>query len=102
MALLSECIGARGFESDTYFEMALRDVQLIPGLEGSMHINLGLALQFMGRYFDRPDSGLAEPASITAGETSSRENPYLFKARTGSFHAVSFPDYREAYRAIET
>jgi acyl-CoA dehydrogenase len=102
MALLQECMGAKGFESDTYFEMALRDVQLIPGLEGSMHINLGLALQFIRRYFDRPDSGLAEPASITGGETSSRENPYLFRARTGSPHAVSFPDYREAYRAIET
>jgi arginine decarboxylase len=28
MALLSECIGAKGFESDTYFEMALRDAHL--------------------------------------------------------------------------
>ena len=27
VAHLSECIGAKGFEADTYFEMALRDVQ---------------------------------------------------------------------------
>ena len=46
IALLSECVGAKGFESDTYFEMALRDIQLIPGLEGSTHVNLGLAAQF--------------------------------------------------------
>src|SRR4030095_4235652 len=30
MTLLSECIGARGFESETYFESALRVVKLIP------------------------------------------------------------------------
>src|SRR5439155_21740193 len=48
MAQLSECIGAKGFEAaDTYFEMALRDAQLIPGLESSAHINLGLAAQFI-------------------------------------------------------
>ena len=51
MATLSECIGAKGFESDTYFEMALRDAQLIPGLEGSTHINFGLTSRFIDPYF---------------------------------------------------
>jgi len=32
ISLLSECIGAKGFESDTWFETALRDAQLIPSL----------------------------------------------------------------------
>jgi len=53
MALLSECVGARGFESDTYFEMALRDVQLIPGLEGSTHINLAWRLHFFPSTYSR-------------------------------------------------
>ena len=35
MALLSECVGAKGFEAETFFEMALCDAELIPGLEGS-------------------------------------------------------------------
>ena len=61
MDLLRECIGAKAFESDTYFEMALRDAQLIPNLEGSTHINLGLATQFIPRYFARPNRSLAEP-----------------------------------------
>ena len=34
MGLLSECIGARGFESETYFESALREATLIPELGG--------------------------------------------------------------------
>ena len=72
MALLSECVGARGFEAETFFEMALRDVQLIPSLEGSAHINLGLTAQFSARYFDRADPDLAEPGSLLAGEVAVR------------------------------
>jgi acyl-CoA dehydrogenase len=100
MALLQECIGAKGFESDTYFEMALRDIQLIPSLEGSMHINLGLAMQFVQRYFDRPDPNLPEPPSMVGGEIASSENPYLMTARTGSMRAVGFRDALDAYRSL--
>jgi len=100
MALLQECIGAKGFESDTYFEMALRDVQLIPSLEGSRHINLGLAAGFLPRYFDRPDSTLAEPPSLIGGEVSSRENVYLMEAPTGATHAIAFRPHLDAYRPL--
>src|SRR5258707_15757168 len=47
---LSECIGAKGFESDTYFESALRDIQLIPSLEGSTHLNYTTTTQFLSAY----------------------------------------------------
>jgi acyl-CoA dehydrogenase len=102
MSLLQECIGAKGFESSGYFEMALRDIQLIPSLEGSMHINLGLAVQFSPRYFDRPDSTLGQPPSLAGGEAPSRENPYLMEARAGSPHAVGFPPFLDAYRPLES
>lgn len=97
MALLSECVGAKGFESDTYFEMALRDVQLIPGLEGSTHINLGLTAQFIPRYFEDPDPKLMEPASRLAGDESPGENPYLMEARTGAVNTVGFPSFLRSY-----
>ena len=100
MSLLQECVGAKGFESSGYFEMALRDIQLIPSLEGSMHINLGLAVQFIPRYFDRSDSTLGQPPSLAGGETRSRENPYLMEARAGSPHAVGFCPYLDAYRLL--
>jgi len=100
MSLLQECIGAKGFEGSSYFEMALRDIQLIPSLEGSMHINLGLAVQFIPRYFDRPDSTLGQPPSLVGGETQSRENSYLMEARAGSPHAVGFCPYLDAYRSF--
>ena len=63
MSLLQECIGAKGFESSGYFEMALRDIQLIPSLEGSMHINLGLAVQFIPRVF-RSTGFDSRPATV--------------------------------------
>jgi acyl-CoA dehydrogenase len=100
MALLSECVGAKGFESDTYFEMALRDAQLIPGLEGSTHLNFGLTADFIGRYFAEPDPQMREPASLVAGETGRGENPYLMAARTGAVNTVAFPHFLKAYEPL--
>jgi acyl-CoA dehydrogenase len=102
ISLLSECVGARGFEADTYFEMALRDVQLIPGLEGSMHINLGLTAQFISRYFNRADSGLAFPPSLAAGQVTPGENAYLMEASGGQVNTVSFPSYINAYKSLSS
>jgi acyl-CoA dehydrogenase len=102
MALLSECMGAKAFESDTYFEMALRDVQLIPSLEGSTHINLGLTAQFIASYFARPKADLADPKSLIAGEARPGENPYLMEATTGGLNRVAFRQFLEAYRPLRS
>jgi acyl-CoA dehydrogenase len=100
MALLSECMGAKGFEAETYFEMALRDAQLIPAVEGSTHVNLGLTAQFIPRYFSRPDRTLAAPTSLVSGKGVGRENTYLMEARTGAINTVAFPPYLAAYKPL--
>ncbi len=100
MALLSECIGAHGFESNTYFEMALRDIQLIPGLEGSTHINLTTTAQFIPAYFTHPNPDLPNPKSLTAAQCPSTENPYLMEAQTGSVNTITFPHFLNAYRPL--
>ena len=97
MALLSECVGAKGFESDTYLEMAVRDIRLIASLESSAHINLGLTAQFCARYFDRFDHALAEPQSLVATAVEPGENAYLTEARVGSVPTVAFPPFLRAY-----
>ncbi|MGA2439424.1 MAG: acyl-CoA dehydrogenase family protein [Tepidisphaeraceae bacterium] len=102
MALLCECVGAKGFEADTYFEMALRDVQLIPGLEGSMHVNLGLAAQFAGKYFGDFDPRLAAPKSLIAGGAAAEENTYLFEARAVVINTVAFGDFLSAYAPLKS
>ncbi|HZN66599.1 MAG TPA: acyl-CoA dehydrogenase family protein [Tepidisphaeraceae bacterium] len=100
IGLLSECVGAKGFESDTYFEMALRDAQLIPGLEGSTHVNFRMTAEFIGRYFSNPDAHLPAPRSLVAGEVRRGENPYLMEARTGAVNAVAFPHFLAAYKPL--
>ncbi len=100
MGLLSECVGAKGLEADGYFEMALRDIQLIPGLEGSTHINLDTTQQFMARYFGQADRDLVCPESLVAGTAPVRENLYLMQARTGSINSVGFSRFLAAYRPL--
>ncbi len=98
--LLSECMGARGLESDTFFEMALRDAQLVPGLEGSTHINLQMAAQFAGKYFDRKPPAIESPKSLLANEIHSRENGYLMQARTGATNTISFSHFLKPYAPL--
>lgn len=100
ISLLGECIGAKGFESATYFEMALRDIRLIPGLEGSMHINLGLTAQFIPRYFNRAESNLPSPRSLAAGQVAPGENSFLMEARVGQVQTVTFARYLNAYKSL--
>jgi acyl-CoA dehydrogenase len=101
MALLSECIGARGFEADTYFESALRDVPMVPVLEGSTHINHQVVAQFLRGYFahaaaDPP----ASPPSLAALGAAAGENPYLMETLAGDAHLVRFAHCLAAYRPL--
>ncbi len=49
-----DVIAAKGFEKDTYFEMAARDIRALPKLEGTVHVNIALIVKFMESYFFRP------------------------------------------------
>jgi acyl-CoA dehydrogenase len=100
VAQLSECIGARGFEADTYFEMALRDVQLFPGLEGSTHVNLAMAAQFVPGYFADIDVELLDIRSPAGANGAVRENPYLMHARSGAINIIAFANYLTAYEPL--
>ena len=51
---LWDVIAAKGFEADTYFEMAARDIRALPKLEGTVHVNIALIVKFMESYFFRP------------------------------------------------
>jgi acyl-CoA dehydrogenase len=98
IALLSACIGAIGFNRDSYFEMALRDAPLIPILEGSAHINLTLAAQFLPAYFGNFDPTIVAPQSIFAGQLAAAENPYLLEPDTSHLHNIRFPKFSKSYR----
>ncbi len=52
--LLWDVIAAKGFEKDTYFEMAARDIRALPKLEGTVHVNIALIMKFMRNYLFLP------------------------------------------------
>jgi acyl-CoA dehydrogenase len=101
LGLLSECIGARGFEAETYFESALREAQMIPGLEGSTHINYGLTAQFIDAYFATPDRGASAPEVLTLAADPG-ENPYWMAARDRKAQAVRFDHFLRAYKPLRS
>jgi len=100
MALLSECIGARAFESDTYFESALRDVPMIPVLEGSTHINYAQTAQFISNYFKDVDEDVPFPESLSRRDDDSGENPFWLEGGDRNAKTVRFAHYTLAYRPL--
>lgn len=51
---LWDVIAAKGFENETWFEMATRDIRALPRLEGTVHVNIALIVKFMAAYFFQP------------------------------------------------
>jgi acyl-CoA dehydrogenase len=96
IALLHEVIAAKGYEQDTYFEMAIRDIGMLPKLEGTEHVNMALIIKFVKNYFFGPAEYPPVPSREEAGDDS-----YLFHQFTGGLSKIKFPDYRLAYQGVE-
>ncbi|GBF32810.1 acyl-CoA dehydrogenase [Desulfocucumis palustris] len=93
--MMLDAIAAKGFEQDTYFELAIRDIGMIPRLEGTTHVNMALVIKFMANYFfnnvDYPE---------IARRLDARDDSNLFRQTTGKLAKIKFPDYRKAYQGI--
>lgn len=98
--LLSECVGARGFEANTYLESALREAPMIPVLEGSTHINFGLTAQFIDSYFAAVDDEPSFPGSVALQQADADENPFWFAANDRNPKTVKFTPCRKSYRPL--
>lgn len=95
--LISECVGAKGFEADTYIELALREVPMVPGLEGSTHINYGLTAQFIDPYMAASPGDAPAPPSVFLRPGDPDENPYWWEAGDRSPKTVRFEHRLKAY-----
>lgn len=94
--MLLDAIAAKGFEQDTYFETAIRDIGMIPRLEGTTHVNIALVIKFMKNYFFNPAQYSPVPKRDDLADDS-----YLFRQKSGKLASVRFPDYRLAYEGIK-
>lgn len=55
---LWDVIAAKGVEKDTIFEAMTREIGLLPRLEGTVHINIGLLGKFMPNFLFAPSTEL--------------------------------------------
>jgi len=95
--LLWDVIAARGFEKDTFFEMAARDIRSLPKLEGTVHVNIALIVKFMPNYFFKPAVYPAVPRRSDAAN-----DDFLFDQGSASgLAAIQFHDYGDAFRAFD-
>ena len=96
--LLWDVIAAKGFEKDTYFEMAARDIRALPKLEGTVHVNVALILKFMPNYLFNPQDF---PPLDTQDQTTSDD--FLFdQGPAKGLGKIQFGDYQKAYVLYDT
>ena len=93
--LLWDVIAAKGFEADTYFDKAAKDIRGLPKLEGTVHVNLALILKFMPNYLFRPTDFTPVPT-----RHDSADDEFLFRQGPArGLGAIRFHDWRIAYDA---
>ena len=95
--LLWDVIAAKGFERDTYFEMAARDIRALPKLEGTVHVNIALIVKFMPNYFFFP----AEYPPLPRMD-GTQDDTFLFnQGPARGLGKIQFHDYNLAYRGFD-
>ncbi|BBX64641.1 acyl-CoA dehydrogenase [Mycobacterium saskatchewanense] len=94
---LWDVIAAKGVEKDTFFEAVTREIGLLPRLEGTVHINIGLLAKFMPNFLFAPDSALP-----TIGRRDdAADDTFLFaQGPTGGLGKVRFHDWRAAFESF--
>jgi acyl-CoA dehydrogenase len=95
--LLWDVIAAKGFEGDTFFEMAARDIRALPKLEGTVHVNIALIVKFMPNYFFNP----AEYPPVPRRDEA-RNDDFLFAQ--GPAHGlgkIRFHDYQPVFDSLD-
>ncbi|MCP4642043.1 MAG: acyl-CoA dehydrogenase [bacterium] len=91
--LLWDVIAAKGFEKDTYFEMAARDIRALPKLEGTVHVNIALIVKFIANYFFNPK----EYPDIDRQDQAA-DDAFLFEQGPArGLGKIQFHDYQAVY-----
>jgi len=91
---LWDVIAAKGVEKDTFFETVAREIGLLPRLEGTVHINIGLLAKFMPNYLFAADASLP----LISRRDDAGDDSFLFaQGPTGGLGKVRFHDWRAPF-----
>lgn len=95
--LIWDVIAAKGFEKDTYFEMAAIEIRGLPKLEGTVHVNMALIVKFMANYFFAP----ADMPDIPLTDTPDNDDFLFDQGETRGLSKIIFHDYNTAYQSLD-
>jgi acyl-CoA dehydrogenase len=95
--LLWDIIAAKGFEKDTYFEMAARDIRALPKLEGTVHVNIALIIKFIANYFFNP----AEFPAIPRRDEPAHDDFLFRQGPAKGLGKIRFHDYRTVFNQFD-
>ena len=91
--LIWDVIAAKGFEKDTFFEMAARDIRALPKLEGTVHVNIALIIKFLQNYLFNPAQYDEIPQRNDA-----EDDAFLFnQGPARGLAEIQFHDYQKAF-----
>ncbi|OBH45547.1 acyl-CoA dehydrogenase family protein [Mycobacterium mantenii] len=91
---LWDVIAAKGVEKDTIFEAMTREIGLLPRLEGTVHINIGLLAKFMPNFLFAPNAALP----LIGRRDDAADDSFLFaQGPTGGLGKVRFHDWRAPF-----
>ena len=94
---LWDVIAAKGVEKDTFFETVAREIGLLPRLEGTVHINIGLLGKFMPNFLFAPNAELP----VIGRRDDASDDTFLFaQGPTGGLGTVRFHDWRAPFDAF--
>lgn len=94
IAALWDVIAAKGVEKDTFFEAVTREIGLLPRLEGTVHINIGLLGKFMPNFLFAPSAELP----VIGRRDDAADDAFLFaQGPTGGLGKVRFSDWRAPF-----
>jgi acyl-CoA dehydrogenase len=94
---LWDVIAAKGVEKDTIFEAMTREIGLLPRLEGTVHINIGLLAKFMPNFLFAPNGELPE----IGRRDDAADDTFLFaQGPTGGLGKVRFHDWRASFEGF--
>jgi len=90
--LMWDVIAAKGFEKDTFFEMATRDIRALPKLEGTVHVNIALIIKFLQNFLFVPKEYPEIPQRSDA-----TDDEFLFnQGPTRGLGKIQFHDFNKA------
>ena len=95
--LIWDVIAAKGFEKDTYFEIAVSDIRSLPKLEGTVHVNMALIIKFMANYFFNP----GQFPEINKRDDAACDTFLFEQGPTKGLGKIQFHDFNMAYDSVD-